>query len=76
MLSFEQFLDAVNKEYDSKTFNSRYGQTIMNVLRKIWPEKYYEITNVEYDCFYDDGIVSKTLNKLQKEWITYEQSIK
>ena len=67
-MTFQKFLDLVNKEYDSKAFNARYGQTIMNVLHKVWPDKYNEITNIEYDCFYDDGIVPKTLAKLKEDW--------
>lgn len=68
MISYKQFVDLVNHEYDNKSFNARYGQTIMNVLYKVWPDKYREISNVEYDCFYDDGIAPKTLAKLKEEW--------
>jgi hypothetical protein len=40
----------------------------MNTLMSVWPDKYKELTNSEYDCFYNDGIVSRTLAKLETEW--------
>lgn len=30
----------------------RYGQSVMNVLYNVWPEKYFEISNSDIDCFY------------------------
>lgn len=69
MINFSQFLDIVNEKYNGNEFELRYGQTIMNVLNYVWPDKYKEITNTSYDCFYNDGIVDKTLTKLHKEWI-------
>ena len=46
----------------------RYGQAVMNVLYDVWPKKYHEITNTDYDCFYTNQIVQSTLDKLEKEW--------
>jgi len=68
MLSFEQFLNRVDKVYYENEFELRYGQTIMNVLYQVWPEKYKEISGGDYDCFYDDGTVRFTLDYLEKEW--------
>ncbi len=68
MLSFEQFLNRVDKVYYENEFELRYGQTIMNVLHQVWPEKYKEISRGEYDCYYDDGTVRFTLDHLEKEW--------
>jgi hypothetical protein len=67
-MTFEQFLDKIDNTYNYYSFELRYGQTVMNVLAKYDSEKYKKITGTEYDCFYDDGIVSKTLDKLKKEW--------
>jgi hypothetical protein len=41
----------------------------MNTLYNVWPEKYKELTTNKEDCFYDDGMVKLTLDKLEKEWI-------
>lgn len=46
----------------------RYGQTLMNVLYDVWPDKHNRIMHTEYDCFYSDGNVAKLLDKLEKEW--------
>lgn len=69
MMSFKNFLDFVDETYNEHSFHWRYGQTIMNVLHGVWPEKYKQLTSSEYDCFYDDGMVRITLDKLEKEWI-------
>lgn len=69
MITFKQFLKMVDETYNDHPFTFRYGQTIMNVLHQVWPEKYKEIMQINYDCFYDDGMVRITLDKLEKEWI-------
>jgi hypothetical protein len=69
MISFKEFLNLVDKTYNEHSFIWRYGQTIMNVLHGVWPEKYSEIAREQTnDCYYDDGIVRFTLNQLEKEW--------
>lgn len=68
-ISFKQFIDLVDSTYNEHSFVLRYGQTIMNVLYKVWPEKYKQLTSSEYDCYYNDGLVKNTLEKLEKEWI-------
>jgi len=68
-ISYKEFINLVNYTHNDYSFHWRYGQAIMNVLHGVWPEKYNEILSGEYDCFYDDGIVRKTLTKLEKEWI-------
>lgn len=67
-MNYNDFLSDVDATYFRHSFEWRYGQTIMNILSNIWPEKYKEISGSQYDCFYDDGIVSLTLDKLKKEW--------
>ena len=32
----------------------RRGQSLMNALFELWPEKYKEITGTIADCFYND----------------------
>lgn len=70
-MTFDNFLKLVDSLYLSEKAQNklRYGQTIMNVLYSIWPEKYKEITNTDYDCFYDNATVKLTLQKLEKDWI-------
>lgn len=46
----------------------RYGQSLMNVLWDVWPEKHNKIMHTEYDCFYSNKNVAKLLDKLEKEW--------
>lgn len=67
-ISFKDFLQIVDDVYNSHPFELRYGQTIMNVLYKTYLSKYNEIASTENDCYYDDGIVRITLDKLEKEW--------
>ena len=68
MVSFEEFLNKVDKFYYENEFELRYGQTIMNVLYQIWPDQYKKITKTDLDCFYDDGTVKSTLEYLEKVW--------
>ena len=69
MISFKEYLNLVDKTYYEHSFEWRYGQTIMNVLHGVWPIKYNEIvTEKTYDCYYNDGTVRFTLDKLEKEW--------
>ena len=46
----------------------RYGQTVMNVLWDVWPEKYNEIKDSDINCFYSNRTVAMVINKLEKEW--------
>ena len=68
MISFKEFLDLVDKTYHEHSFEWRYGQTLMNVLHGVDPKQYGNITRTDYDCYYDDGIVRFTLDRLNKEW--------
>lgn len=67
-ISFDDFIKIVDREYLDYSFEYRYGQTLMNILRIVWLEKYSSLTNTEYDCFYNDGIVTKTLERLKNDW--------
>lgn len=70
-MTFEQFLSKIDAFYNENEFEMRYGQTIMNVLHKAWPEKYKEISGGSLDCFYDDGIVNSTLDHLKRNWLDH-----
>lgn len=83
-MMFEQFLQKVDNTFTEHQMarmmfkehfrppnndnNWRLGQTIMNVLYEIWPEKYNEIKGTDIDCFYDNGIIRLTLEKLEQDW--------
>lgn len=78
-MKFEEFLQKVDNTFManqaagsngkiSAANQWRYGQTIMNVLWDIWPEKYNELTDSDCDCFYNNSKVDAALEKLQKEW--------
>jgi hypothetical protein len=67
-MTFDQFLNRVDKVYYENEFELRHGQVVMNVLHQIWPEKYKEISGGDYDCFYDDGTVQFTLDYLERVW--------
>jgi hypothetical protein len=68
MLSFEQFLNRVDKVYYENEFELRYGQVLMNVLHSIWPDQHKKIVKSDLDCFYDDGTARSTLDYLEKAW--------
>ena len=78
-MTFEQFLKKVDDTFlehqasrskgkISAANQWRYGQTVMNVLYDIWPEKYHEFKNSDYDCFYSNATVESALSKLEQEW--------
>lgn len=46
----------------------RYGQALMNILYDVWPEKYIDIRDTIYDCFYTNKHIDLTIEKLQREW--------
>ena len=68
-MTFEEYLNIVDHTYNEGAFELRYGQTVMNILNQVWPEKYKSISRSELDCFYDDGTVRFTLDFLEKEWV-------
>lgn len=66
MISYIEFVKIVDQTYQQ--FNWRYGQTIMNVLHGVWPDKYSKLINTNMDCYYDDGLSCTVLDILHKEW--------
>jgi len=78
-MTYQQFLQKVDDtflEYQASRSGGkisaanqwRYGQTVMNVLYDVWPEKYNEIKGTDVDCFYSNSTVNLTLSKLEQEW--------
>lgn len=69
-MTFEEFIATVDFKFNDGIYKNklRYGQSIMNELWVVDPEKYKEITQTDHDCFYNDSIVPLTLEKLKKEW--------
>lgn len=67
-MTFTQFLQKVDDFYYEHAFEMRYGQSIMNVLNKTYPDWYKRITGTDLDCFYNDGTTQFTLEYLEKEW--------
>lgn len=72
---FKEFLKKVDDTFmehqasrSSDANQWRYGQTIMNVLWDVWPEKYNEIKDSDINCFYSNRTVPIVLNKLEEEW--------
>lgn len=69
-MTFDQFLDKIDDTYYSND-EMRYGQSLMNTLWIVWPEKYKEIIRSDLDCFYDDATMRLTIKHLQQEWHKY-----
>jgi hypothetical protein len=65
-MTYEKFLNLVDQAYNQ--FNWRYGQSLMNVLHGVWPEKYKEIVESDYDVYYNESNVPKVLKKIQENW--------
>ncbi len=63
------YSDFKNKiDHDLKKYGLRYGQTVMNTLSEVWPDKHRELTATDLDCFYNDQRVETTLSYLEKAW--------
>lgn len=67
-MTFEQFLEKADRFYCENEFELRYGQSIMNILYQVRPDKYKEITQTDLDCFYDDSTIKDTLDHLERTW--------
>lgn len=63
---YNDFIKLVDQT--SNQFNWRYGQSLMNVLHGVCPEKYQQITGTNNDCYYDDNKVKATIELLEINW--------
>ena len=66
MMTYQEFLKLVDQT--SNNLNWRYGQSLMNVLYSVWPEKYNEITQSGDDPYYREDQISQTLKSLKENW--------
>lgn len=63
------YSDFRNKiDHDLKRYGLRYGQTVMNTLSEVWPDKHRELISTDLDCFYNDNKTDTTLSYLEKAW--------
>jgi hypothetical protein len=63
------YSDFRNKiDHDLKKYGLRYGQTVMNTLSEVWPDKHRELISTDLDCFYNDNKTDTTLSYLEKAW--------
>jgi hypothetical protein len=65
-MSYFEFRNKV--DHHLKQYGLRYGQTVMNTLSEVWPDKHRELTATDLDCFYNDQRVETTLSYLEKAW--------
>jgi hypothetical protein len=65
-MTYEEFVKLVDQTHNQ--FNWRYGQSLMNVLHSVWPEKHEELTSLELDCYYNEEMVPATLRFLKNEF--------
>ena len=65
-MNYSEFKNKV--AHDHKKYSLRYGQTVMNTLSEVWPDKHKELTSTDLDCFYNDNKADRTLGYLEKIW--------
>ena len=65
-MTYSDFRNKV--DHDIKRYGLRYGQTIMNCLSEVWPEKSRQLTSTDWDCFYNDNKADMLLSHLEKIW--------
>lgn len=76
-MTFKEFEDNIfNDIVPNRGLSIRPGQAVMNYLGTVWFEEYKRLSNVDsplksLDCFYNDRMIPKTLNHLEKEWVNY-----
>ena len=70
-MNYSEFKNKV--DHDLKKYSLRYGQTVMNSLSEVWPDKHRELISTDLDCFYNDNKADTTLSYLEKAW-DYESS--
>jgi hypothetical protein len=65
-MNYSEFRNKV--DHDLKKYGLRYGQTVMNSLAEVWPEKSRQLISTDWDCFYNDNKADTLLNYLEKTW--------
>jgi hypothetical protein len=81
-MTYQEFLQKWNTEIlSTKEPFIRNGQSLMNFLAEIWFEEYerisspfyYEQTNIQIDCYYNDDLIPNTLLHLEKAWKNFSK---
>lgn len=67
-INTHQFNEWLQKQY-IKPHYLRIGQNLMNELYEIDKLIYSEIVNTEFDCFYDDSLVDKTIEHVKMNYV-------
>ena len=70
-MTYEDFLKLYNEKLPTKNEYLRDGQFLMILLAEVWMEEYKAITATEFDCFYVDAKIPKTLEHLEKVWLNH-----
>lgn len=74
LVAYERFAKAKRKEYPDS--HLRDGQLLMNYISIVWPKKYPDLVNTEFDCYYKDEVMPKTLDHLGVIWNEFEKIYK
>jgi len=45
----------------------RFGQSVYIITQKLYPEIVNKYNGSKFDCFYDDKMINKFLNKVEKD---------
>lgn len=68
-MTYEEFEEKLLSEIiPNRDENIRSGQALMNYLSTINWDEYLKITSTEFDCYYNDRLVPKTLKYLKNVW--------
>ena len=65
-MTYSDFRNKIDQNL--KQYGLRYGQTVMNTLSEVWPDKHKELTSTDLDCFYNDKKTDTLLSYLEKTW--------
>ena len=65
MKNFDNLFSSYSEIYNP---NLRAGQTIMICIRHIDKEVYEKFVGSDYDCFFDDRVIPKTIITLSEVW--------
>ena len=68
-MTFQEYFHQANRFFIENKNDQRYGQSLMNYLRKISPNAYNGVMFADnIDPFYDDNLVPEFLNYLSNNW--------
>ena len=70
-MTYKEFEQLYREKLPTKSEYLRDGQFLMILLADVWLEEYKAITATEFDCFYVDDKINKTLSHLEKVWLNH-----